>query len=184
MACGSSLLTSGYSVPDCASTTAGVYEQRIWLANFEDISSWTQGATPDEYTDITFVAGTPTNGLYRLKLDKDGPIVREEYDPETKAWYHEISGKIPSLAIDARNFINSLKGPDLVVIAELKAGVFKVLGKEGGCKLFTNVGSTDGTEVGEVFSLRAANQSEKMAHFWDTNETTTLATLVGYEVNS
>lgn len=183
-ACGQSLLTTGYSVAICPSVTAGVYEQQIWLANFEDISTWTQTINNDEFSAITFVAGTPTNGLYRIKLDKDGPIWKEEYDPETKSYYHEISGKIPSLDLQARNFLDSLRGPDLVVIARLKADVFKVLGKEGGCKLFTHAGSSEGADVGNTFSLRAQKQGEPCAHFYATSPTLTVAALVGYQVTS
>jgi hypothetical protein len=91
---------------------------------------------------------------------------------------------VADLGITARNFIESLAGPDIVAILELKAGVFKIIGKDAGAKLFSHVGTSDQAEVGNTFSIRAENMSEPCPHFWDTDESTTLATLVGYEVTT
>lgn len=178
-----SLLTGGFLAGEdnCNQVAAGVYHNRLWLSNLDEITSWTVGATPNEYTDIVFTA---TNGLFALKLDKDSVIWREEYDKETKSWYQEMSGKIADLGINARNFIETLAGPDIVAVLELKAGVFKVIGKDSGAKLFTHVGTSDQAEVGNMFSLRAENMSEPSAHFFDTDESTTLSTLAGYEVTT
>ena len=178
-----SLLTGGFLAGEdnCNQVAAGVYHNRLWLANLDEITAWTVGATPNEYTDITF---TGTDGLFALKVDKDSPVWREEYDPETKSYYQEFTGKIADLGITARNFLDTLSGPDMVAIVELKAGVFKVIGKDSGAKLFTHVGSSDQAEVGNMFSIRAENMAEPCPHFFDTDEATTLATLAGYEVTT
>jgi hypothetical protein len=175
-----SLLTGGFLAGEnnCNQVAAGVYHNRIWLANLEEILAWGSSATPNQYDALTFGAG---DGLFALKLDKDSVIWREEYDPETKSWYHEFSGKVADLGITARNFIESLAGPDIVAILELKAGVFKIIGKDAGAKLFSHVGTSDQAEVGNMFSIRAENMSEPCPHFWDTNESTTLALLQSYE---
>ena len=177
------LLTGGFLAGEdnCNQVAAGVYHNRIWLANLDEITAWTATSTDNQYDAITFAAG---QGLFALKLDKDSVIWREEYDPETKSYYQEFTGKIADLGITARNFMESLGGPDMVAILELKAGVFKIIGKDAGAKLFTHVGSSDQAEVGNVFSIRAENMDEPCPHFLDTDESDTLATLAGYVVTT
>jgi hypothetical protein len=80
--------------------------------------------------------------------------------------------------------MESLAGPDIVAILELKAGVFKIIGKDSGAKLFSHVGTSDQAEVGNMFSIRAENMSENCPHFLDTDEADTLATLAGYVVTT
>ena len=177
------LLTGGFLAGEdnCNQVAAGVYHNRIWLANLDEITAWAASSTENQYDAITFAAN---QGLFALKLDKDSVIWREEYDPETKSYYQEFTGKIADLGITARNFMESLGGPDMVAILELKAGVFKIIGKDSGAKLFTHVGSSDQAEVGNVFSIRAENMDEPCPHFLDTNEATTLVTLAGYTVTT
>lgn len=177
------LLTGGFIAGEnnCSQVAAGVYHNRIWLGNLDEITAWSGTATPNQYDDITFDGA---NGLFALKLDKDSVIWREEYDPETKSWYQEFSGKVADLGISARNFIDSLAGPDIVAILELKAGVFKIIGKDSGAKLFSHVGSSDQAEMGNTFSIRAENMANPCPHFFDTDEDTTLLTLAGFEVTT
>ena len=93
-----SLLTGGFLAGEnnCNQVAAGVYHNRIWLANLDEIVSWSTTGTDNQYDAITFEAG---QGLFALKLDKDSVIWREEYDPETKSWYQEFSGKVADLGI-------------------------------------------------------------------------------------
>ena len=178
-----SLLTGGFLAGEnnCNQVAAGVYHNRIWLANLDEIVSWSTSSTENQYDAITFEAG---QGLFALKLDKDSVIWSEEYDPETKSWYQEFSGKVADLGITARNFMESLAGPDIVAILELKAGVFKIIGKDRGAKLFSHVGSSDQAEVGNMFSIRAENMSENCPHFLVTDEDGTISALAGYVVTT
>mgnify|MGYP000166697586 CR=1 FL=1 len=165
----------------CNQVAAGVYHNRLWLGNLNEITAWVADTVENQYTDITFVAG---EGLFAYRLSKDSVKWREEYDPQTKSWYQEFSGKIEDLGIEARNTIEQLAGPDIVAVLELKAGVFKIIGKDSGARLFSHIGSSDAADVGNQFSIRAENMSEPCPHFLDTDENTTLLTLAGYEVTT
>lgn len=183
MATNCQILTSGYqlAVNECASYTAGVWHNRIWIASLREISSWTESATPNVYEDVTFTSG---NGFFEMDVEKDTCIWRNEYDEASKSFIHSLSVRIPDLSITARNFLQSTKGPQMVIICELKAGVFQILGKDSGAELFSLVGSSEGEEVGYAVEFRAQNMDELSPHFLDTNEADTLTLLANNTVTS
>ena len=61
-----SLLTGGFLAGEnnCNQVAAGVYHNRIWLANLDEIVSWSTTGTDNQYDAITFEAG---QGLFALK---------------------------------------------------------------------------------------------------------------------
>jgi hypothetical protein len=176
MATSCSVLTTGYilGVDECAQITAGMWHNRVYLASLREITGWTVSATPNQYDDVTF---DPGNGFYELEVEKDTIQWRNEYDEASKSFSQSLIFRIPDLSITARNFLQQTKGPDMVVIAEAKAGVFQIIGKDSGAQLFSLVGSSEGEEVGYAVEFRASNMDELSPHFLDTDETTTLALL-------
>jgi hypothetical protein len=176
MATNCSVLTGGYILADneCAQLTQGVWHNRIYIASLREITGWVAGVEANEYSDVTFGAG---DGFYELEVEKDTVIWREEYDEASQSFFQSLSVRIPDLSITARNFLQSTKGPDMVIIAQLKAGPFKIIGKDSGANLFNLVGSSEGEEVGYAAEFRAQQMDELCPHFFDTDTTTTLATL-------
>ena len=63
------LLTGGFIAGEnnCSQVAAGVYHNRIWLGNLDEITAWAATSTENQYDAITFAA---TQGLFALKLDK------------------------------------------------------------------------------------------------------------------
>jgi hypothetical protein len=177
------VLSGGYqlAVDECANYTAGVWHNRIWIASLREVSSWTLSGTDNVYEDVTFTAG---NGFFELDVEKDTCQWRNEYDEGTKSFFQSLSVRIPDLSITARNFLQSTKGPDMVIIAELKAGVFQIIGKDSGAQLFSLIGSSEGEEVGYAVEFRASNMDELSPHFLETDEATTLTLLASKTVTS
>lgn len=174
MACTTALLTGGYQQPECANDTAGVWHNRIWLATLSEVLGWTASANPGEYEDVTFGAG---DGFFELVVEKDTAIWSNGYDEPSKSFFQSFSFRLPSLSLAARNFLQSTKGVDMVLITHLKAGVFEIVGKDSGCQLFSLEGSSDGENVGYSVEFRAQQMDELSPHFLDTDVTTTLTTL-------
>jgi hypothetical protein len=176
MATNCSVLTTGYvlSTSECAQLTAGVWHNRIYLASLREITGWTESVVDNQYDDVTFGAG---DGFFELVVEKDTVQWRNEYDEASKSFTHSLIFRIPDLSITARNFLQQTKGPDMVLIAQTKAGPFQILGKDSGAQLFSLVGSSEGEEVGYAVEFRASNMDELSPHFLDTDVTTTLATL-------
>jgi len=178
MATNCSVLTTGYvlSVAECAQLTSGVWHNRIYLASLREVLSWTAGVTPNQYINVTFGAG---DGFYELVVEKDTVQWRNEYDEGTKSFSQSLIFRIPDLSITARNFLQQSKGPDMVLIAQIKAGVFQIIGKDSGAQLFSLVGSSEGEEVGYAVEFRAQNMDELSPHYFVTSEVLTLANLAG-----
>ena len=176
MATNCSVLTGGYILADneCASIAAGVWHNRIWIASLREVTGWVVSATPNQYEDVTFGAG---DGFYELEVEKDTVQWRNEFDEGSQSFFQALSFRVPDLGIEARNFLQSTKGPDMVIIAQLKAGVFQIIGKDSGANLFSLVASSEGEEVGYAVEFRAQQMDELSPHFLDTDVTTTLATL-------
>lgn len=176
MATNCSVLTGGYILAqnECAQLTAGVWHNRIYLASLREIQSWSETVTDNLYDDVTFGAG---DGFYELEVEKDTVQWRNEYDEASKSFMQMLSFRIPDLSITARNFLQQTKGPDMVIIAQLKAGPFQIIGKDSGAQLFSLVGSSEGEEVGYAVEFRASNMDELSPHFLDTDVATTIALL-------
>lgn len=171
-----SVLTTGYklSVAECAQLTAGMWHNRVYLASLREVLSWTESATPNQYEDVSFAPG---NGFFELVVEKDTIEWTNEYDEATKSFTHRLGFRIPDLSITARNFLQNTKGPDMVVIAQMKAGPFQILGKDSGAVLSELKGSSVGEEVGYTVAFAANNMDELSPHFLDTDTNTTLALL-------
>ena len=177
MAQNCSVLTGGYILAqnECAQLTAGVWHNRIYLASLREVLSWTESMSTDNlYTNVTFGAG---DGFYELEVEKDTVIWRNEYDEASKSFIQALSFRIPDLSITARNFLQSTKGPDMVLIAQLKAGPFQIIGKDSGAQLFSLVGSSEGEEVGYAVEFRAQNMDELSPHFLSTDVPSTITLL-------
>lgn len=177
MATNCQILTTGYqlAVNECAQLTAGVWHNRIYLASLREVLTWTESSSIDnQYENVTF---DPGDGFYELEVEKDTVIWRNEYDEASKSFIQSLSFRIPDLSITARNFLQSTKGPDMVVIAQTKAGPFQILGKDSGAQLFSLVGSSEGEEVGYAVEFRASNMDELSPHFFITSTAATLALL-------
>lgn len=171
-----SVLTTGYklSVAECAQLTAGMWHNRVYLASLREVLSWVESATPNQYEDVTFGAG---DGFFELVVEKDTIVWTDEYDKATKSFTHRLGFRIPDLSITARNFLQNTKGPDMVVIAQMKAGPFQILGKDSGAVLSELKGSSEGEEVGYAVAFAGENMDQLCPHFLDTDTNTTLATL-------
>lgn len=168
-------LTLGFQGVSCPPETAGG-KQFAFLGNLSEIASWTAGAS-GIYSDVTFDSG---KGLYRFEVKKDSMIFRETLqggDQSLGSYDQDLEIMIASLGTDARNFVDSLNGPDIVAFVPLKNGKVLILGKDIGCNMVENEASSEQDAYGERVVLRATQMPEKRFEFFDTDVDTTIAKL-------
>lgn len=167
--------TLGYGGVSCPPETPGV-KQFAYAANLNEIASWTAGAD-GIYTSFTMDGG---KGLYRFEIKKDSGIMREvlEGGEESLGSYNQdFEFMIASLSADARNFVDSLNGPDGVFFVPSKNGRVFILGKDIGCRMVENEATTEQDGYGERVVVRATQMPQKRYELFDTDTDTTIAAL-------
>ena len=175
------VLTGGYSQSTCPLPASGVYHNRCWIGTLAEINTFYEGSTSNEYDLIDFVG---SNGLFAVTVHKDGVIWSETKSEDDDTYSQQLEFRIVDHSITARNYVESLLGVDIVCIVEIKAGVFKIIGKDSGARLVQDNATTEADANGRTCIIRADEMPEPCPHFWNTSEANTLAKLASYEVTT
>jgi len=169
------LITTGFYGLGCPPATPGA-KQFMYLANLSEIASWTAGAT-GIYSNFTLDGGA---SLYKFEVSKDTLIGRASLqggDQDLGRYNHEVAFQLKSLAIDSRNAVDTLNGPDLVAFVPTKNGEVLIMGKDIGCKMITNDSTTEQDTFGETVVLQATQMPNKPFHFFSVSVDATIALL-------
>lgn len=179
------LLDTAFAGVACADRgTPGSYDE-IWIGNREELTV-TKGTTSDEglLTDITFDSGT---GWYRFKCKKNSVVPSETLnggEEDLISYQQQVEFHIASVSQAARNAIDALGGPDLVVVVRTKGDVFKVIGTDGGARMVENEETAAADGFGNRVVIRADEEPTKMYQYLDTDTATTVAALASATVAS
>lgn len=174
-------LTGGISQTACPLPSSGAYHNRIWLATLSEINTFYAGSVANEYNLIDFVG---SNGLFACTVHKDSVTWSETKAEDSDSYDQQLEFRLVDHSITARNWAESLLGVDIVAIVELKAGVFKIIGKDSGGRLALDNATSAEDGNGRTMTIKANMMPEPCPHFWNTDEATTLAKLASYEVTT
>ena len=174
-------LTGGISQQSCPLPASGAYHNRVWLATLDEVNTFYQGATANEYNLIDFKG---SNGLFACTFHKDSVFWRESKSEDDDTYSQEIEFRLVDHSIEARNWVESTLGVDIVAIVQLKAGVFKIIGKDSGARVVQDNATSEQDGNGRTMIIRASEMPEPCPHFFNTSETNTLAKLASYEVTT
>jgi hypothetical protein len=187
MACN---IEDGIGRPECPGETPGAYDT-FWLFNRDAVTAFTLTAIPgpgastsNTVEDITF---TPGEGFYQVVARKASVVGREEkQDNDTDAtdYTHEFDFRLTDLSSEARDWVNDLNGANLGAIIRTKGDKFILYGYNDGVQMKVNNMSTEAEELGEFVTMRETQVGEKTRRFFDTDVTTTLATIASKVVGS
>lgn len=170
------LLDTAFAGVGCGESTPGMYDYLYFGNKSEATLTKGTGASLGLVTDITFTSGA---GWYKVKCKKGSVVFSEAFtgDGDTVSFAPQFEAHIASNAQDARNFINAIAGPDLIVVGRGKGDTFHIVGVDSGARLVEAEATSATDGFGNRFVVRAIDEADKSLLYLDTNATTTAATL-------
>lgn len=170
------LLDTAFAGVGCGESTPGAYDE-VYIANKSEITL-TKGTGANEgiVTAVTFASG---KGWYRAKAKKNSVVFSEAFsgDGDIVSFAPQVEFMIASNAQDARNFVDALGGPDLVVVARGKGDTFHVVGVDSGARMVENEATSAADGFGNRIVIRAVDEANKSWLYLDTDVATTVAAL-------
>tara|TARA_R100001244_G_scaffold124688_3_gene94568 strand:- start:126 stop:680 length:555 start_codon:yes stop_codon:yes gene_type:complete len=174
------VIVGGVDTPACANRFAapGIERDKVWVFNKEEIASFTSTVTGE----VDVIAMEATKVAFKMDVHKGSAMFDEELvTSEDSAPYYtqKFSAKIISTDTATMTAIEDMVDVDLVFVAKVKNGKFRVIGEDGGVKMTLNTyetGKTSGDSVGEMLEFTGTNNG-KARFFFDTSEATSEVTL-------
>lgn len=175
-------LTIGYNGVACPPESAGMKEY-AYAVDKDNIATWT-ATSAGLYSAFTLKTGAE---LIRFEIKKDSGRFHETLqgaEESLGSWDQDYEAMIASLSTSARNFMNSLNGPNMVVFAPTKSNTVLIIGKQNGARMVENEADSNSDAYGERFIVRATGENEKRNQLLDTNFDDTIAFLDGITTQS
>ncbi len=164
-------------------SSPGIEHESIYMLNRNEVLSFTSSVTGE----ISALVREATKVAFKLDVHKNTAIYDEKLvtSDESAPFYEQsLTARITATDTATMTAIEDMVGVDLLIVAHVKNGKFRVIGEWGGVKLTENeysTGKVAGDAVGDtiVFTGQANGKSR---FFLDTDEATTLAELETYLV--
>lgn len=177
------VITAGIDGADCGSvfSSPGIEKDKIWVFNREEVEAFT--STVDG--EVSALTLTSLKTAFKVDVHKNTAMYKEtlKTSDESASFYEqEFSAKIIANDTTTMLGIEAMVGVDLMIVAKLRNGKYRVIGEDGGVKLTENeydTGKVSGDAVGDTLVF-TAQANGKARFFFDTDEATTLATLDAY----
>lgn len=174
------VIAGGIDTPACADRFAapGIERDKLWVFNKEEIATITSTVTGE--VDVITMTGVTT--AFKIDVHKNSAMFDEELvaSEDSSPYYNQkLSVKIIATDTATMTAIEDMVDVDLVFVAKVKNGKFRVIGENSGVKLTLNTyetGKTAGDSVGEMLEFTGTNNG-KARFFFDTSEATSEVTL-------
>ena len=174
----------------CADPLAVGIEQRLFLANLEDVASFTfDGTETNMVTGITMESGKT---FFEFEGLKQSISCQSEYVPKpfSTAYKHTIDFSIMDVSASQRRNMEAMVFQPQVAItfgqndSSLGNGAFEIHGINAGLEVVTNIRIPADNETGGAYRIQLATpdaggiESQLPSVFFSTDYATTLAALV------
>jgi len=114
-ACG--LISAGISL-SCANKLTGGVSPSVWLANKDDIASWTKDGSNDMIVDLITMVATKKFYLIEGKLKSAEPAARVVKGTYDNTWEHELKIRIFDITPATLLQIQAMKDSQIVAIVK------------------------------------------------------------------
>ena len=187
MACSGLFLGSSIS---CSDPLAVGIEQRLFLANLEDVASFTFDGT--ETNMVTAITMKATKTFFEFEGLKQSISTQSEYMPKpySVGYKHTVDFSVMDVSASQRRNLEAMAFQPQVAIAygpndsSLGNGAFEILGINAGLEVITNIRIPADNETGGAYRIQLATpdaggiESQLPSVFFSTDYATTLAALV------
>ena len=184
---------SGATV-SCSDPLAVGIEQRLFLANLEDIALFTfDGTNTNMVTAITMESGKK---FFEFEGLKQSISTQSEYLPRpySVGYKHQCDFSVFDVSAEQRRNLEAMAFQPQVAIAygpndsSLGNGAFEILGINAGLEIITNIRIPADNETGGAYRIQLATpdaggiESQLPSVFWSTDYATTLTALEALKV--
>ena len=191
MSCAGLFLGSSIS---CSDPLAVGIEQRLFLANLEDVASFTFDGT--ETNMVTAITMKATKKFFEFEGLKQSISTQSEYMPKpySVGYKHTVDFSVFSVTAEQRRNLEAMAFQPTVAIAygpndsSLGNGAFEILGINAGLEIVTNIRIPADNETGGAYRIQLATpdaggiESQLPSVFWSTDYATTLTALEALKV--
>ncbi len=184
---------SGATV-SCSDPLAVGIEQRLFLANLEDIASFNFDVTDTNM--VTSITMKATKTFFEFEGLKQSISTQSEYMPKpySVGYKHTVDFSVFNVTAEQRRNLEAMAFQPQVAIAygpndsSLGNGAFEILGINAGLEIITNIRIPADNETGGAYRIQLATpdaggiESQLPSVFWSTDYATTLTALEALKV--
>ena len=187
--CGGITIGAAY---DCAAPITPGTKPTIWIANRDDIESYTTGSNASVITAITMKSG---GAFYKFEGNRNSVTPQFAFVPQTVStgYDHQVNFNVFDLTSEQKVNLEKLALSKLTIIVEnVNASgngdsIFEVLGHGIGMEVETMTRINNDTETAGSFAIQTrtpdtgGKETQMPLSFFDTDYATTLAKVVALE---